>query len=302
MGLAKTNICAIVVTYFPDAHFVERLNRISCQVAKTVIIDNTGGPSPILQAVNPIDAEIIRNSENLGIGEALNQGMARARELGYLWTISFDQDSWVHSDLVKILINIYEQQPEPELVGIIGCNFEDQNTHIPVQNFPSDRPIFREAVVVITSGSLLSVATYFKAGRFRSDFFIDFVDHEYCLRLLRLGYKVIISTAPLMVHAMGAGTLIGRNGNKDKLSLHLTNRSPLRRYYMTRNGLIVAKKYFTVAPVWVLGSFMRLLVLTVLKIPWEGDSRWTKFCATVRGAFDGLRSKTGRVDFIWLTE
>jgi rhamnosyltransferase len=168
--------------------------------------------------------------------------------------------------------------------------------------FSPGEPIFRETVAVITSGSLLSVATFTKVGPYRSDFFIDFVDHEYCLRLRQLGYKVVISTAPLMVHAMGAGTVISRDSKVGRLSLHLTNRSPLRRYYMTRNGLLVARKYFAVAPLWVLMSMTSLLLLALLKIPWEGSARWKKFSATIYGAFDALRAKTGKAQASWLSE
>ena len=304
VGPARENICAIVVTYFPDAQFVKRLERIHSQVGKTVVIDNTGGAdhNALLQPAYLSDVEILRNKENLGIGAALNQGISRAVKLGYAWTITFDQDSWIHPDFVKTLIGIYEQQPEPELVGIIGCNFEDENTHAPLMKFSPGEPIFRETVAVITSGSLLSVATFTKVGPFRSDFFIDFVDHEYCLRLRQLGYKVVISTAPLMVHAMGVGTIINRDSKVGRLSLHLTNRSPLRRYYMTRNGLLVARKYFAVAPQWVLMSMTSLLLLALLKIPWEGGARLKKFSATIYGAFDALRTKTGKAQASWLSE
>jgi|HubBroStandDraft_6_1064221.scaffolds.fasta_scaffold08251_5 rhamnosyltransferase len=301
-GPRKENICAIVVTYFPDTHFGERLDRIRGQVGKTIIIDNTGDPylGAVSQPMNSADIEIIRNKQNVGVGAALNQGVSRVMQLGYEWAITFDQDSWIHPDLVNILISIYAQQPRPELVGIIGCNFEDENTHVPLMSCLPGAPIFREIEAVITSGSLLSVATCSKAGPFRSDLFIDFVDHEYCLRLLQLGYKVIISTAPLMVHALGTANLFGLNSRAGRGSLVLTNRSPLRRYYMTRNGLMVARRYFTVAPRWVLKSVASLLIFAVLKIPWEENARKKKFCATLYGAFDALRSRSGKARAAWL--
>jgi rhamnosyltransferase len=299
--LSMQNICAIIVTYFPDTFFPERLKRIRAQVAKTIIVDNTGaGADPALQFGDTEDADIIRNASNLGIGEALNQGMKRAMELGYTWALTFDQDSWVKPGLVSTLIGIYGQQPHPERVGILGCNFEEENVRAPSVPFVAGGPAFREITAVITSGSLLSLATYAKVGPFRSDFFIDFVDHEYCLRLLKLGYKVLSSTDPLMVHALGEGTVITSIGDDRKLAIILTNRSPLRRYYMTRNGLLVAKQYFSVAPAWILRSVSSLLLFAVLKIPWEQKARGRKLRATVYGAVDALRSKTGRAERRWL--
>ena len=36
----RENICAIIVTYFPDGDFLSRLRRIQPQVAHVVVIDN----------------------------------------------------------------------------------------------------------------------------------------------------------------------------------------------------------------------------------------------------------------------
>jgi rhamnosyltransferase len=303
LGPKKEKICAILVTYFPDTHFVERLERIREQVGKIIIVDNTTDPACGVSSLALLSSvEIIQNRENLGVGAALNQGVAHAIGLGYPWVITFDQDSWVHEDLVTTSIGIYEQQPRPELVGIIGCNFEDENTHTAAIRFKHNEPNFAETDTVITSGSLLSAGAFSAAGPFRSDFFIDFIDHEYCLRLLKLGYKVLIATAPLMVHALGAATTVTMENGAGRFSLVLTNRSPLRRYYMTRNGVLVAKMYFAVAPKPIFRILGTLLGFSLLKIPLEKTGRWKKFCATLFGLFDALRGRTGKASARWTGE
>ena len=78
----------------------------------------------------------------------------------------------------------------------------------------------------------MSAPVFSAAGPFRSDFFIAFIDHEYCLRLRKLGYKVIIANVPLMVHALGAPTTPSFDNRVGKFTLVLTNRYPLRRYYL----------------------------------------------------------------------
>jgi len=299
----KEQICAILVTYFPDTHFVERLERIRGQVAEIIVVDNTTDPAcGVSTLALRSSIELIQNRENLGVGAALNQGMAHAMGLGYPWVITFDQDSWVHENLVTTSIGIYEQQPRPELVGIIGCNFEDENTHTVAIRCQRNESNFAETDTVITSGSLLSAGAFSLAGPFRADFFIDFIDHEYCLRLLKLGYKVLIATAPLMVHALGSATTITRGNGAGRFSLVLTNRSPLRRYYMTRNGVLVAKMYFAVAPKFTIKVLGSLLGFSLLKIPLEKTGRWKKFCATLSGGFDAIRGRTGRAPARWTGE
>jgi len=297
----RFNVCAVFVTFFPDECFRERVARIAAQVSKIIIVDNTGTSTPARTFTDNDweTIEVIGNEENNGIGEALNQGVSRAIELGYDWVLTLDQDSWANPELVETLENMVLVQTGPQRVGIVGCNYVDENTQAPAARAPAHEPGFWLKETVITSGSLLSAAAYLDAGPFRSDFFIDFIDHEYCLRLRKLGYKVLMTREPLMTHALGGPTKYRLGGSPD-LSLVLTNRSPLRRYYMTRNALLVARKYFTVEPRWVAKSLASVLCYAPLKIVLEKETRAKKLLGTFCGALDGLRSRTGRARLPWL--
>lgn len=291
----------MVVTFFPDERFRERVARIAGQVSKIIIVDNTEPSTGALTFLqnNLGSVEIISNKENKGVGEALNQGVSRAIELGYDWVITLDQDSWVNEELVETLADLLFVQTGPQRVGILGCNYIDENTQAHAAQAPAREPGFLLRETVITSGSLLSAAAYLDAGPFRSDFFIDFIDHEYCLRLRKLGYKVLMTRKPLMTHALGGPTK-HRLGGSSNLSLVLTNRSPLRRYYVTRNALLVAREYFTCEPRWVAKSLASVLCYAPLKIFLEKENRAKKLLGTLLGALDGLRSRTGRACIPWL--
>jgi glycosyltransferase involved in cell wall biosynthesis len=75
-------VCAVVITYFPDAGFPERLEKIAAQVSRVIVVDNgTTGQSGMnlekaLGATERVSC--IRNGENLGVAAALNQGIRRA--------------------------------------------------------------------------------------------------------------------------------------------------------------------------------------------------------------------------------
>lgn len=300
----KENICAIVITFFPDELFGRRLEKISRQVAKTIIVDNTADPKHpiVLSQVDCGDIRLIQNQENVGIGEALNQGMSVAAELKLAWAITFDQDSWVHEDLVSSLIRIIEVQQRPDVVGIVGCNFEDEHVRSSPISPLAKRTSFIETKTVITSGSLISLIRFSEIGPFRSDFFMDFVDHEYCLRCRKLGYKVIVSTAPLMIHALGTPTMRRIRESPDAFSIVLTNRPPVRRYYMSRNVLLVAAEYYISDTIWVLRYLVSILIVAPLKILFEDSFRGKKFFASILGAIDAFRGVRGRVKISWLRQ
>src|SRR6266704_793855 len=93
-GPAKENVCAIVVSYFPEGDFCSRLRQIQKQVAHVVVIDNASSDetAKLLEtAQTELGITLIRNHVNLGIATALNQGTAWAKEMGYAWCLLFDR-------------------------------------------------------------------------------------------------------------------------------------------------------------------------------------------------------------------
>src|SRR5260370_9600263 len=65
----------------------------------------------------------------------------------------------------------------------------------------SDQPVcFVDAV--ISSGSLVRSEVVQKVGFPRADFFIDFVDFKYCLRLRHRGYQIALVRDSLLDHSV----------------------------------------------------------------------------------------------------
>ena len=89
--LSSAKTAALVVTYFPDAEFPERLERLLEQVGRLVVVDN-GSPEAALGwaggLVGRDGVTIQRNAANLGIAAALNQGLSLLSDEGYDWVIT----------------------------------------------------------------------------------------------------------------------------------------------------------------------------------------------------------------------
>ncbi len=289
----KENVCCTIVTYRPDFNLRDRMTHVQGQVEQVVVVDNNSSPLELgrLQQLSlEFGVHLISNSQNLGIGAALNQGVRWAAEQGCQWALTLDQDSVVADDIVETLSAVYEHFPEKEKLAIIGSNYRDSNSgRLLCRTDRDDGCSWQEVKTVITSGSLVSLQAYAAIGPFREEFFMDCVDLEYCLRSRSRGFKILLARKPLMQHAIGASTM-------HKLPWKMTgtsNHSTVRRYYMTRNHLALAREYLLREPMWVLSTLYSRLKSTVLMCLFE-ENRLRKLEYTAIGAFDGLFSNSSR--------
>lgn len=299
---SREHTCAVVVTYHPDEAIAGNVRVLTAQVAAVFIIDNASNPAARERLVG-LAAELpgvtlILNDENLGIAAALNQGLARADAAGFVWALLLDQDSKLLPALMGSLRAAYGTFPNPQRLGIIGTRFQldgvlaDQlppGLRAPAADPPElGAPLFVEKVTVITSGSLLSLLAARQTGVMREDFFIDGVDHEYCLRLRRHGYAVIEAVTPGLIHPLGAPTVRPVLGRR----VFVSNHPPLRRYYIARNRLLLARAYFLSEFRWIANSLLGL-AKEMLIVSLAEQERGRKLAATAMGLLHGVLNRRG---------
>jgi len=258
-----------------------------------VIVDNGSTDAELRMLrdlVTDARVELIVNAENLGIARALNIGMQRAAALGYAQVLLMDQDSQVAPDMVASLLGIYAAFPDRERLAVIGANFFDVSGRFPeVADRGLDDGQWDEVETVITSGSLLPLSAYSVVGPFRDEFFIDYVDTDYCLRARAKGYRVIKSKKQLMSHAIGSPTL----HEWWWLKRWTNNHSADRQYYIARNDTVMLResgKYR--GGRWVLKSFSRRLK-RCKRIALYEQMKSSKIVAVVQGWWDGVRGNMG---------
>ena len=281
-------ICAVVVTYYPDPGIADRIEKIRKQVGQTVIVDN-GSPSSSVEEIKQIGEQpgvhLILNASNQGIARALNAGARWAASQGYRWVLTLDQDTAVGPEMVDSLSGVFRSYPFSERVAVIGSNYRHKVTG-KVWLDEGSSPA-REMKTVLTSGSLVSVDAFEAIGGFRDDFFIDCVDHEYCLRARARGYRILMTSKPVMEHGMGFLTehrLLGRK-------FGTSNHSPLRRYFVARNSVILVREFLSTEPEWVLWYLWMYAKSILLICLFEGE-RISKVKNTIRGCIDGILGRT----------
>jgi rhamnosyltransferase len=260
-----SNTGGVVVTYHPDAGLRERVRTLAQQVDRVLVVDNGSSERRAtivhdLEAVSGVD--LLLNDQNRGVATAFNQGILWARERGYHWALLSDQDTQFEEGALSTLGSVWQAHPSPQRIAVIGCNFVDRNLRVLQYGFPSDHgPPWSEQATVISAGSLLSLDAFEQLGPLADEFFIDHVDHEYCLRARSKGFRVLATKLPLMQHAVGVGSIHG------KLGLITYNHSPERWYYMLRNEVSLVRRYLWREPRWALVTVtcrLRSLLLMLL--------------------------------------
>ena len=87
------------------------------------------------------------------------------------------------------------------------------------------------ADLVMTSGSMVRRDVVEKVGLPRSDFFMCFIDYEYCLRVRSHGYKIAVITRSQLAHEVGKALKVRLPGYVGLWPDH----APWHEYYLSRN-------------------------------------------------------------------
>jgi len=286
------DVCAIVVTYHPDSDAPARIGRVLRQVGALVVVDNGSDEAELTTlralAANPL-VTLVLNSANLGVARALNIGIQRALTLGFTWALLLDQDSGIDDDMVPTLFSVHAAYPDRDRLAVIGAGFRDVNLPLQGPNAETPGDGWDEAESVITSGSLISLKVHAVVGAFRDEFFIDYVDTEYCFRARAKGFRVIRTRKPIMSHAIGAIT----RHNVLWMNKWTFNHSAERRYYIARNDTVLLREYgHYVLGLWALKSFGRCVRLCK-RIALYEQMKTRKIAAVAQGWWDGVRGHMG---------
>jgi rhamnosyltransferase len=292
---SRTGVCAVVVAYYPGTDFQNSLDNILPQVDALVVVDNTSDGT-FKKALEVQLAEVngihfVANPTNLGVAVALNQGLNKALQIGCDWLLTLDQDSQCYPDMVQTLLSVKAAcVPQPAVIGGNYLDPRNKKTRVPLGTVGE----FFDQKTVITSGCLVEVNSAQNIGGFREDYFIDQLDHEFCLRVRAHGGRVVISRKPVMEHSVGE-----TDGAWLPLLGYLPNHSAPRKYYVARNSLVTIARYWRTEPDWCLRRLIRLTLGFFLIATLERQ-RLAKVRAFVAGVVDAVMGRMGKCGHNWL--
>jgi rhamnosyltransferase len=285
--ISKSDICSVIITFNPDNNLIELIERLSSSGIYIIIIDNNSKVIEEDKITSFKNLHYLKNEINYGIAKALNQGVDIAHSMGYQCVLTFDQDTGILPEFSDILIEALNQVPFQDKVGAISLNSIDNNNQVYYEPNALDNDLYYYRDYLITSGCLICVDSFYNAGKFDEDLFIDNVDLDFSLRLRTIGKSLLITKKIGMIHKPG-------NSLSKKclwFNIESSNHNANRRYFMAKNNIVLTKKYIFRYPYFIL-KMNFFFVIAIFKMLIVELDLLEKIVSISKGVKDGVMFKT----------
>lgn len=267
-------ICCGIVLYNPNFEDIDNVNYYS-ELFKQVIVFNNSDNNTISFEKNNIIT--IHKYENLGLSIALDELCQCAKKYNYDFIMLFDQDSRMDKiDIMNMIDYINENDHSDVAIFCPKIQYEHiKSKQRRVQGVT-------EVDWCITSGSILRVSIYGKNASFDRNYFIDRLDKDYCRQIRNVGLRIVQCDFSLLKQSLGDMITIG--------NLNLSNHTPIRHYYISRNRLYYNRKFGISKSICILQILRHFSIILFF----ESDKK-KKTGYFIRGLIDYKRNKFGKL-------
>jgi rhamnosyltransferase len=219
-------IAAIYTTYRPDAAFRDRVAPLAARCQAVIVVDNTPGGHDFGHCP---ELTLLQDGRNKGLGAALNQGIRQAREMGCDAVILFDQDSTPGPDFLQALADGLQSLGGQRCA--VGPLMLDDSV-LETSGLPEITPEVkaRPVTCLATSGMLFPIGDLLPEDQFSEEFFLDFVDFDWCWRMGQKGWRLFKLGNVPMAHRLGLA-------QRSVLGMHYHVPAPYRHYFQFRDTL-----------------------------------------------------------------
>lgn len=279
-GVSNQDIMAVVVSYNGIATIQDTVRALVGQVGHVYVVDN-GSSEETKNILTRLEKKkhisAIYLADNFGIGVALNIGIEAARERGYRWLLTMDQDSLADEHMVDAYCAAINQ--DPNVVCLSPTIVERRSS-------TTNEPVWR-VTYAITSGNLVRTDVFGEIGGYDEGFFIDCIDFDFSLRLRRAGHNIFRVSDARMSHQLGLSSSVPRS-----IATVYSRHAPMRRYYMARNHLFLLERYLLSFP-WFTAKLTLLQALSFVLVLVLENNRVANARYMICGMRDYLRRKKG---------
>jgi rhamnosyltransferase len=298
------SVCAIVVTYRPDAaRLAQALLALRSTVKAIVVVDNASADFDEGRLREVYPSLIVKRLEsNKGIATAQNEGVALARQTTCKYVLFLDQDSLPQDGMVSSLRHTLERLqaagykvacvgPRVRLPGSANLSVFYRLGWLGLQRQSCGHDTAAvECDFLLSSGSLVPLDAIDQVGGMEEALFIDQVDTEWCLRARSMGYRVFGACGAVLEHPLGETFSRIWFGRWRRLPRH----KPFRYYYIFRNSVLLSRRAY-VSPKWIWFQLQWLCAL-FLRYGIFTRERSGELGMMRKGIVDGMRRVTGKLE------
>ncbi len=303
-GGNRISIASITVATNAASTLARQLDSLRQQTRsldEIVVVDNASTDDTLKLLANSYPSiTVLRQQKNGGVGGGYSAGLAYAigvKKHDWVWLLDDDTvpSPQALEQLLSGLTYLGDAAPHTAILAPVGVHQETQAAYYghTWRNGlrPPDPEAAKQAIcfvdVVISSGALVRKEAIEEVGLPRSDFFMDFVDYEHCLRMRRSGYKIAVVTNARMDHTIGnpqRRKLLG----KERIWVGYP---PWREYYIARNEVFTI---WTEYPNWKTKySIVRRLLRHAVGVVLLGEKKGPCLKMMLRGFLDGRAGRLG---------
>lgn len=244
----KDKVAIILVNYNGEKYNEECIDSILKSTYKNyeiIVVDNNSSDNSVELLIKKFNdnIKIIKAKSNLGFSGANNLGIKYAIDNNFEYIMLLNNDTVIDDRMVEIMINSSKNNlivspkiyyyDNKEILWSAGGSI---NWHkgLPIQygigeTENKENNTRKEIEFATGCCILIPIEAIKKTGMMSEDYFLYYEDTDYCIRLLRNGFKIIYEPNAFLYHKVSAST----GGEKSKMYW----------YYMTRNRLIFNKKF-----------------------------------------------------------
>lgn len=276
------------------------LRGVDWPAVDVLVVDNQSQDNTpaIVRAEFP-EVQVLETGANLGYAEGNNAGLRHALDHGYDYALLLNNDTEVAPDFLRVLVHACEADSQIGVAGPKVRYFEPKdviysaggridwqrgNSEMIGLNAPDRGQFDAPCEVDFVSGCALLArcAAIREAGLLDGRFGMYYEETEWCVRIHRRGWKVVVAPASVIWH---------------KIEPQRQFESPRIAYYMTRNRLLFLRLTRAPAVAWLnaaLAQDGRTWLSYTLKPKWR--HKQGQKAAMQRGWVDFLRGQFGMVN------
>lgn len=237
------NISSIIVTFNPDLSALSQTCHTLRQSGSGVIVVDNSETAQFSENDLPEGCKLLALCENTGIAHAQNVGIAAAQADHADLIFFFDQDSAIDTSYVPKMVEGVDHGV-PAVHGPVCVDaargfeypaYRVNRIGVPEAVLSAGQQPLYPVDLIISSGSLVTAPTFGVAGLMDEDFFIDYVDLEWCLRCRARGIPILVNRNVTMTHSVGV-----RSVKLGPITTFI--HSPMRTYYKMRNPFLLLRK------------------------------------------------------------